>query len=182
MQAGKKQEKGDDIIKKKILILLFSLAFFTGVMLASVEATTETVTASGLQVYYDNGSCSYDVSNDQIIIQSGGTYSIIGDGETSTTSTTIKVTASDSNPVTIILDKVNIVSYDASPLEISGSSNVTIVLSGTNTLDASNTSGCAGLQKTSTNRLEITSNDGDGSTEGTLDATGGSNAAGIGGG
>ncbi|MCD8315519.1 MAG: arabinogalactan endo-1,4-beta-galactosidase [Firmicutes bacterium] len=180
MQAGKKQEKGDDIIKKKLFILFFALALFTGVILASVQAAD--VETDGLWVvieYGESGSCSYDDSNNQIIISSPGVYDIYGNGKTSTT---IKVTASNGD-VHIILVDVEIVSNDVSPLEIDCSSKVTIKLLGTNKLDASNASGYAGLQKTSTaNTLVITSEDGDGKTTGTLNAKGGELAAGIGGG
>ncbi|MCD8312513.1 MAG: arabinogalactan endo-1,4-beta-galactosidase, partial [Firmicutes bacterium] len=149
-------------------------------MISSVRA--EDVETDGLRVvieYGESGSCSYDDSNNQIIISSPGVYDIYGNGKTSTT---IKVTASNGD-VHIILVDVEIVSNDVSPLEIDCSSKVTIKLLGTNTLDASIVSGYAGLQKTSTaNTLVITSEDGDGKTTGTLNAKGGELAAGIGGG
>ncbi|MCD7831359.1 MAG: glycosyl hydrolase 53 family protein, partial [Firmicutes bacterium] len=150
-------------------------------MLASVQAAE--IEAGNLRVDIESGSCIYDDSNNQIIIQSGGTYSINSIRGTDETSTTIKVTASNDQPVYITLENVNIKSNSAPPLEIDCSSNVTIKLSGTNTLDASSSIGYAGLQKTSTdNTLVITSADGDGKTTGTLNATGGGSSAGIGGG
>ncbi|MCD7783916.1 MAG: glycosyl hydrolase 53 family protein [Firmicutes bacterium] len=150
-------------------------------MLASVQAAE--IEAGNLRVDIESGSCIYDDSNNQIIIQSGGTYSINSIRGTDETSTTIKVTASNDELVYITLENVNIKSNSAPPLEIDCSSNVTIKLSGTNTLDASSSIGYAGLQKTSTdNTLVITSADGDGKTTGTLNATGGGSSAGIGGG
>ncbi len=124
----------------------------------------------------------YSYENGVLTINGYGYYTIYQTGGTDTaTSDTIKVDAS--MEVIITLAGVNIKSSDASPLEITGSHDVKITLSGTNTLDASEASGKAGLQKTSTGTiLTITSANGDGSTDGSLTATGGENAAGIGGG
>ncbi|MCD8180364.1 MAG: dockerin type I domain-containing protein [Firmicutes bacterium] len=130
---------------------------------------------------------TYDEETGTITITDGGDYTIsmnekaFEDIETATATDTI-VIASDED-VTITLDDVTIESDTSSPLEVDGEGDVTIILSGDNTLTATG-DGDAGLQKTSTdNTLTIVSEtDDDGSETGSLTATGGSGAAGIGGG
>ncbi|MCD8037372.1 MAG: carbohydrate-binding domain-containing protein, partial [Clostridiales bacterium] len=163
-------------IKGRIISLLTAAAMIMAMApQITVFADTTTETYGGITITTDDGNFSYDSNNNVITIESGGTYTIKGESSTETT-VTIKITASDSKAVTITLENVDISSSTKSPLEIDTTSNVTIKLSGTNTLDASGAKYKAGLQKTSTgNTLTIT---GDGS----LTAKGGTNAAGIGGG
>jgi uncharacterized repeat protein (TIGR02543 family) len=112
-----------------------------------------------------------------IVITANGTYTISGNG--SPTTHTIKV---DSDVVAdITLENVNIdVSgiTNACAFDMTGAT-VTLRLSGTNTLQSGDR--CAGLHAPEGATLTITSKSGDGSTNGTLSATGGGYAAGIGG-
>ncbi|MCD8003239.1 MAG: hypothetical protein LUG88_04930, partial [Clostridia bacterium] len=181
MQAGKKQEKGDDIIKKKILILLFALALFTGVMLASVHATGSGTVCSNFYVTGGELGTGFNYENNVLTFISGGEYTVTMNGVDSTADDRIVVSAS--GDITLTLVDIDVTSRSGSPLEVNTSQSVTIKLSGTNTLDASNTDDYAGLQKTSTaNTLVITSANGDNSIDGILYATGGYYGAGIGGG
>lgn len=109
---------------------------------------------------------------------------------TATDDNTAGVTVTDGSTLTITgtgsltVDDISIVTDSDSasaPLTISEDTtgDVTIVLSGDNTLDASESSGYAGLQKDSTSStLTIVSEtDEDGNETGSLTATGGDNAA-----
>ncbi|MCD7746339.1 MAG: InlB B-repeat-containing protein [Lachnospiraceae bacterium] len=124
---------------------------------------------------------SYTYTDNLLTITSGGDFTIsmnTDEGITSTETDRILVSAGDD--VTITLVSVQSSSSSASPFQVNTSSAVTIKLSGTNILTSS-ADGYAGLQNTASASLTITSASGDGSTEGTLTATGGSNGAGIGG-
>ncbi|MCD8035996.1 MAG: hypothetical protein LUE88_01235 [Clostridiales bacterium] len=135
-------------------------------------------TYGAFTVQSGDGECSYD--NGLLTISGGGEYTITQtDGTENATSDTIKVTSSDA--VTLTLAGVNISSSSAPPVELTGAGTVTVKLLNKNTLDASGSNRYAGLQLTSEN-LTITSADGDGAITGSLDATGGNYAAGIGGG
>ncbi len=129
-------------------------------------------------------SGGYTYTSNVLDIFKGGEYAISMNtyaGITTTDTDRISVTATDSK-VIITLDGVNISSSSVSPFEVNSTQTVTIKLSGDNVLDASNTFGYAGLQKTSTdNMLTITSAVGDSETDGSLTASG-VNGAGIGGG
>jgi hypothetical protein len=130
-----------------------------------------------------------DVGEITITEESGWSYSegvyIIDDGAnvivTGETNTNRVVVAPDAT-ATVTLSGVEIdVSgmSDAPAFDVSGA-NVTVLLSGTNTLKSG--SNLAGLHAPAGSTLTITSKYGDGSTRGTLNATGGHLGAGIGGG
>ncbi|MCD8026381.1 MAG: InlB B-repeat-containing protein [Clostridiales bacterium] len=130
-----------------------------------------------LAVTTSDGAYTYSSDDYVLNITSSGSYTVTmntADSVTSTTRDRIKVTSSD--PVEITVVDLNITSSSASPIEIDGSGEVTLILSGDNTLTSS-ASGCAGLQNASGSSLTISD-----SSTGALTATGGSNAAGIGGG
>ncbi|MCC8120698.1 MAG: hypothetical protein LIO42_01635 [Oscillospiraceae bacterium] len=152
----------------------FSLSASAVALAAEAAETVGAFTVTGGTLGTD-----YTYDNNVLIIAEGGSYTIaMQTGTTSTNSDRIQVTASDA--VTITLVSVQITSSAASPFEINATGDVTIALSGENIL-TSTAVGYAGLQKTSTaNTLTITSVDGEGSTEGSLTATGGSWGAGIG--
>ncbi|MCD8180365.1 MAG: carbohydrate-binding domain-containing protein [Firmicutes bacterium] len=150
----------------------------------SEDTTIYTAVYPDLDVTPSNNE-AYTYSDGLLTLTEGGEYTVSMHSGVSSTSDTIKVTASDA--VTVKLADVSISSSSAPPMEIDAAGNVTVTLEGDNTLTSTNTS-YAGLQKTSTaNTLTITSASGDYSTDGSLTATGpgnsnGASSAGIGGG
>jgi uncharacterized repeat protein (TIGR02543 family) len=126
---------------------------------------------------------NFNINAGSVTIEAAGTYRISGNG--SATSNTIKV---DSGVVAdITLENVNIdVSgiTNACAFDMSGAT-VTLRLFGENTLKSGHTTSasasCAGLQAPEGSTLTITSIDGDGSANGTLNVTGGTYGAAIGG-
>jgi hypothetical protein len=126
---------------------------------------------SGLQVAYA-ASGTWDISTGNLVINSGGTYTVSG----STTSNTISVNTSDA--VTVTLDNVSINVSAASGLTAFDSGgNVTLYLKGSNTLKSSTSQ--PGIRVTDGEQLTVSNSP---SFEGTLSANGGAFGAGIGGG
>ncbi|MCD8390477.1 MAG: hypothetical protein LUD03_01375, partial [Firmicutes bacterium] len=124
----------------------------------------------------------YAYVGDVLTISKGGEYTVEMGTEGATTDETIKITAEDN--VTVTLDGVSVESSAAPPLEIDcgdTENSVTVLLSGTNTLKSTGDS-YAGVQKTSENNTLIIDSANDDDESDTLTATGGNDAAGIGGG
>jgi uncharacterized repeat protein (TIGR02543 family) len=110
------------------------------------------------------------------ILYDYGEYRIYGNG----TPTTNTIRVDSGVNATITLDNVNIdisMTVDACAFDMAGA-NVTLLLSGVNSLKSGQNK--AGLHIPAGSTLTITSIDGDGSTLGTLNATGGEFGAGIG--
>ena len=130
--------------------------------------------SNGLDVIGDPNGYTYE--NDVVTITGGGAYTIQMPTGVTTTTDQIKVTASDD--VTITLNGVNINTPYEAAMELAGSRSVTLKLAGENTLKTQSSN--AGIQQDNADsKLIITSAAGDGSTDGTLNVTGG--GAGIGG-
>lgn len=154
------------------IILLFTLIFFI-------------LSQTNFQVYAESDSSTIDISDSSVgqtlptgvsyagnvfTITSGGSITVIG----TTTTNTIVVETGVTN-LTLTLSGTSITSSSKSPISIQGNSNVSIVLSDgtTNTLKGAFQK--AGLSVPSGSTVNI-------SGTGTLNATGGIEAAGIGGG
>ncbi len=137
-----------------------------------------TATAGDFSITYSSGG-AYTYADHILTITSGGTYTIgMASGVEATTSDRI-IVSTDSD-VKLTISSINVTSTTDSPFR-ADSGNLTLVLEGDNYLDGKGN--YAGLTKESTSySLKITSCDGDGETEGSLTAVGGSNNSGIGGG
>lgn len=94
---------------------------------------------------------------------------------TVSTSNSVTITAGENAAANVTLDGVNI-SADGAAITTSGDGNVTIELNGNNTVQSGD--GHAGIEKNNSGNLTITD---DIETDGSLEATGGINGAGIGG-
>lgn len=172
---------------RRLAAFIVSFAMLTGILPLNMvpkgfsiipERAEATETVGDFTIDGDTG---YSYEGNVLTISGGGEYTIgmASPGETAI-SDTIRVTSG--SDVTITLDSVLISNGSRSPFEINATGDVTLKLKGESSFTATGDD-YAGLQKTSTaNNLIITSEAGDGSTEGKLTATGGGDGAGIGGG
>ncbi|MCI1959645.1 MAG: S-layer homology domain-containing protein [Clostridia bacterium] len=153
-------------IRKKFLSVIMAVIFTVGLMpVWTIPVQAE----DGLSVSGTDGGYTYDESGNVTITQSG-TYTITGTGDT----TSSKISVTSGAAVSITLDNVNIdvSSTTSSAFTLEGNNDVDLTLSGSNTLISGDN--YAGLQVSESSQLTI---NGDGS----LSATGGIYAAGIGG-
>jgi hypothetical protein len=119
---------------------------------------------------------NWSLSNDVYTITNGANITIMGE------TTTKRIEIASNATVTVTLDDASIVYTEAkeySPFKLNSGANAKVILSGTNTLQ-SNKNDFPALSVESSRTLTITSINGTGSTDGTLTATGKTNAAGIG--
>lgn len=140
------------------------------------------LTALAEDWYLENGDISVNASESGQTV-SQGTQSNIPDSapvitqkdSTVSTSNSVTITAGENAAANVTLDGVNI-SADGAAITTSGDGNVTIELNGNNTVQSGD--GHAGIEKNNSGNLTITD---DIETDGSLEATGGINGAGIGG-
>jgi uncharacterized repeat protein (TIGR02543 family) len=111
-------------------------------------------------------------SGNTIIVKNGADVTIFG------TTTNERIEVQEGAKATISLNNVNITNN--TPLTLSNGADVTIKLSGSNSLKTT-AGNSAGIYAPAGTTLRVTSASGDKSTNGTLDVSSGTNAAGIGG-
>ena len=172
---------------RKLAAFIVSFAMLTGILPLNMAPKGFSIiperaeAAETVGDFTIDGDTGYSYEGNVLTISGGGEYTIgmASPGETAI-SDTIRVTSG--SDVTITLDSVLISNGSRSPFEINATGDVTLKLKDESSFTATGDD-YAGLQKTSTdNELIITSEAGDGSTEGKLTATGGGDGAGIGGG
>lgn len=151
-------------------------------IMALLLAASMPLTAFAEPWYLENGDISVNASESGQTV-SQGTQSNIPDSapvitqkdSTVSTSNSVTITAGENAAANVTLDGVNI-SADGAAITTSGDGNVTIELNGNNTVQSGD--GHAGIEKNNSGNLTITD---DIETDGSLEATGGINGAGIGG-
>ncbi len=172
---------------RKLAAFIVSFAMVTGILPLNMvpkgfgiipERAEAAETVGDFTIEGDTG---YSYEGNVLTIGGSGEYTVAMASVGTTTNTdTIRVTSTED--VTITLDSVIIENDSRSPFEIDATGDVTLKLRGESKFTVTEDD-YAGLQKTSTdNELIITSEAGDGSTEGKLTATGNDAGAGIGGG
>ena len=157
----------------------------TASMIALVMSVSLPMTTYAANWYLEDGSVTVNADNSgQTVTQGGGSAVpdeapvITQRGSSAETSNTITINASENATANVTISNVNIDTSSAA-IATSGKGNVNIELDGTNTLKSGRNH--AGLEKNSDGnqgKLTIT----DENENGKLIATGGSDAAGIGGG
>lgn len=154
--------------------------------MALLLATSMPLSAVADDWYLDDGDISVNASESGQTV-SQGTQSNIPDSapvitqkdSTVSTSNSVTITAGENAAANVTLKDVNIDTSgtNQAAVEIKGGGNVTIELNGNNTVQSGD--GHAGIEKNNSGNLTITD---DIETDGSLEATGGTNGAGIGGG
>jgi hypothetical protein len=146
------------------------------VVMSVPAATTAVHAASTLEVTQVDGdnSTQIGVTNSAYKITESGKYTVKGDG----TETTVPIIVGEDITVDITLENVNICGTQA--IYIGNGTEAVVRLDGDNTLKTTNDNS-AGLQSGKTIK-QLTICDGNGAGTGSLTATGGRYAAGIGGG
>ncbi len=141
---------------------------------AMVLSLLPAVTLTAFATTYDG---EYNINSGSVTIYDAGNYRIYGDG-TATGNTIFLCNAYTSNKggiINITLENVNISQGGDYPFTVNYGTTVNLTLVGTNTIDGSGGS-CAGIALVESSTLIITK-----ASTGSLDVTGGSYCAGIGG-
>ena len=153
----------------------------TASMIALVMSVSLPMTTYAANWYLEDGSVTVNADNSGQTVTQGGTSTpdeapVITQRESSVeTGNTIAINAAENATANVTISDVNINTSDAA-VSTNGKGNVNIELDGTNTLKSGRNH--AGLEKNNDGKLTIT----DENENGKLIATGGSDAAGIGGG
>lgn len=165
------------MIKNKSLVSIgtFVLIGLVTAILAPLSMADTGNTVGKYTIIGDSNGYTYD-SSYALSFYKGGAYTVSTDG---TSTVPITVDLESSEPIDLTLNNVAIETSTGDALELD-SGNVTLRLSGNNTLSATHRNTGA-IDKTSTKTtLKITSANGDGSTDGKLTAQSGDYCAGIG--
>ena len=153
----------------------------TASMIALVMSVSLPMTTYAANWYLEDGSVTVNADNSGQTVTQGSTSTpdeapvITQRNSSAETSSTITINAAENATANVTISDVNINTSDAA-VSTNGKGNVNIELDGTNTLKSGRNH--AGLEKSNDGKLTIT----DENENGKLIATGGDEAAGIGGG